>query len=77
MAKRKKKKADNVFGTFILIIILPLLLVNIWAGWRVFRIAEALDIPLFGPVHDGPIQLASLLLINCIVITLLTVAKEK
>jgi len=77
MDKKKKKKKGDVFGTFIVIIVLPLLLINIWAGWRIFRIAEALEIPLLGSVHDGPIQLASLLLINCVVITLLTVVKEK
>jgi hypothetical protein len=76
MARKKKKKTNNV-GTIIVVIVLPLLLVNIWAGWKIFRVAEALEIPLLGSVHDGPIQLAALLLINSIVITLLTVLREK
>ena len=76
-AKRKRKKANNAFGTFVIIIILPLLLVNIWAGWKILRVAEALEIPLLGSVHNGPMQLAGLLLINCVVITLLAAAKEK
>lgn len=76
-AKRKKKKAANFFGTFVVVIVLALLLCNIWVGWKILKVAEALDIPLLGSVHNGPIQLAALLLINCIVITLLAVAKEK
>jgi hypothetical protein len=76
-AKRKKKKRNNFFGAFIVVIILPLLLVNIWAGWKILKVAEALEIPLLGSVHNGPMQLAGLLLINCVVITLLAAAKEK
>ena len=76
MARRKKKKKNNT-GTFIAVIVLPLLLVNIWVGWKIFRVAEALEIPLLGSAHDGPIQLAALLLINSVVITLLTVLREK
>ena len=76
-AKRKRKKAGNFFGVFVGIVILPLLLANIWAGWKILKVAEALEIPLLGSVHNGPMQLAALLLINCVVITLLAAAKEK
>jgi len=75
-AKRKKKK-NSSFGTFIVIIILPLMLVNIWAGWKILRIAEALKIPLLGSVDDGPAQLAILLFANCVVIALLAIIKNK
>jgi len=75
-AKRKKKK-NSSFGTFIVIIILPLMIVNIWAGWKILRIAEALKIPLLGSVDDGPKQLAILLFANCVVIALLAIIKDK
>ncbi len=76
-AKRKQKNSGSFFGAFAAIIILPLLLVNIWAGWKILKVAEVLEIPLLGSVHNGPMQLAALLLINCVVITLLAAAKEK
>lgn len=76
-AKRKSKKTASSFGTFIAIIVLPLLLVNIWAGWRILKIAKALEIPLLGSVDDGPMQLATLLFINCVVIALLAALREK
>jgi hypothetical protein len=75
MAKRKHKK--NTFGTFIAIIVLPLLLINIWAGWRILKIAKSLEIPLLGSVDDGPMQLAVLLFINCVIIALLAITREK
>lgn len=76
-AKKKQKKADNFWGTFVVMIVLPVLLVNIWAGWKIMKIAKFLEIPLIGSVHNGPAQLAALLLINCVVIVLLTAAREK
>ncbi len=76
-AKRKTKQKNNPFETFVAVIILALLLANIWAGWKILKVAEALDIPLLGSVHDGPMQLAGLLLINCIIITLLAATKGK
>ncbi|MFA6714944.1 MAG: hypothetical protein WCS27_06170 [Victivallaceae bacterium] len=76
-AKKKQNKTDSFRGTFIVIIVLPLLLANIWAGWKIMQIAEMLKIPLLGSVHNGPAQLAGLLLVNCIVIVLLTAANEK
>ena len=77
MNAKKKKKKDNLFGAFIVIIILPLLLVNIFAGWKVLKVAKSLEIPLLGSVDDGPGQLATLLFINCVVLALLTVSKRK
>lgn len=77
MNAKKKKKKDNLFGAFIVIIILPLLLVNIFAGWKVLKVAESLEIPLLGSVDDGPAQLAALLFINCMVLTLLTISRRK
>jgi len=76
-AKKKSKKANGSFGTLAVIIVLPLLLVNIWAGWRILKLAKALEIPLLGSVDDGPMQLATLLFINCVVIALLVVARDK
>jgi len=76
-AKKKSKKTASSFGTFIAIIVLPLLLVNIWVGWRILKIAKALEIPLLGSVDDGPMQLATLLFINCVTIALLAVVRGK
>lgn len=76
-AKRKSKKANSSFKGVVVIIVLSLLLANIWAGWRILRLAKALEIPLLGSVDDGPAQLAALLFINCVVIALLAVVKEK
>lgn len=76
-AKKKSKKTNSSSGTFVAIIILPLLLANIWAGWRILKIAKALEIPLLGSVDDGPMQLATLLFINCVVIALLAALREK
>jgi hypothetical protein len=76
-AKKKSKKANSSFKGFAVIIVLLLLLANIWAGWRILKLAKALEIPLLGSVDDGPMQLATLLFINCVVIVLLIVVKEK
>ena len=76
-AKKKSKKTAGSFGTFIAIIVLPLLLVNIWVGWRILKIAKVLEIPLLGSVDDGPMQLATLLFINCVTIALLAVVRGK
>ncbi|MDD5597188.1 MAG: hypothetical protein PHV82_04545 [Victivallaceae bacterium] len=76
-AKKKQKKTDSFRGTFIVIIVLPVLLANLLAGWKIMQVAEMLKIPLLGSVHNGPVQLAGLLLINCAVIVLLTAANEK
>jgi regulator of protease activity HflC (stomatin/prohibitin superfamily) len=76
-AKRKQTKVNGFWGMFIIIVVLPVLLVNIWAGWKIIKIAKFLEVPLLGSVHQGPAQLAGLLLINCIVIVLLTAAREK
>lgn len=74
---KKAKKTNSLWGTFVIIIVLPVLLADLWAGWKIIRIAKFLEVPLLGSVHNGPAQLAGLLLINCLVIVLLTAAKEK
>lgn len=76
-AKKKSKKTGGSSGAFVAIIVLPLLLANIWAGWRILKLAKALEIPLLGSVDDGPMQLATLLFINCIAIALLVVVRKK
>lgn len=70
-ARKKPKKASSSFETFVVIMVIPLLLVNVWVGWKILKIADALKIPILGSVHDAPMQLAGLLLVNCIVIALL------
>jgi len=77
MAKKKQKKTNNAFGTFVLIIVLPVLLINIWAGWKILNLADVLQIPLIGSVDDGPRQVAALLFINCGVVALLAMTKRK
>ncbi|MDD5699274.1 MAG: hypothetical protein PHH77_11720 [Victivallaceae bacterium] len=76
-AKRKRKNAAGSTGTVVLIIVLPLLLANIWAGWKILRMAECLKLPLLGAVNDGPLQLGGLLLANCIALTLLAIINGK
>ncbi len=76
-AKKKSKKTGGSLKTFTVIIVLALLLANIWAGWRILKLAKALEIPLLGSVDNGPTQLATLLFVNCVVIALLAVIKEK
>ncbi len=73
----RKKKSGTFFGTFVIIVVLPLLLINIWACWKILKVAEVLEVPLLGSVHNGPMQLAGLLLTNCIIIILLAAATEK
>jgi hypothetical protein len=70
-----RKKTKSPLETFFIIIVLPLLLVNIWAIWRILQLAKALEIPMFGSVHAGPTQLAGLLLVNIVIIVLLTMRK--
>lgn len=70
-AKRKRKNAAGITGTLIPAIVLPVLLADIWAGWKILRLAELIRLPLLGPVDAGPLQLAGLLLGNCIALTLL------
>lgn len=77
MCGKKRKKNSGLNEAFVAIVVLPLLLVNIYAGWRILKIAEALEIPIFGTVHGAPMQLAGLLFVNGVVITLLAVIKGK
>ncbi|MDD5727178.1 MAG: hypothetical protein PHV59_01320 [Victivallales bacterium] len=74
--KTRRKNTDNPFASVFMIAVLAVLLANVWAGWKILKIADVLEIPLFGPVHQGPAQLAALLLINCIVISLLVVSRK-
>lgn len=75
--KRKSKKSGGFFEFFIILVVFPLLLVNVWVGWKVIKIAKLLEVPIFGSVNDGPIQLAGLLMANCIIIVMLSILKGK
>ena len=59
------------------LVVMPLLLANIYAGWEILKFAKKLELPLFGSVDDTPMKLAVLLFANGIVITLLAIIKGK
>ena len=79
MAARKKRKTKNTNGidSFIVIMVLAIFLANIWAGWKILKIADVLEIPIIGSVHNGPLQLAGLLLANSIIICILSITRGK
>jgi hypothetical protein len=49
---------------------------NLYASWKVFKVAEWLEVPVFGSFHNRPAQLASLLLINTGLLAVLAIIKE-
>jgi hypothetical protein len=79
MTARKKRNTKNTNGidSFIVIMVLAVFCANIWAGWRILKIADILEIPIIGPVHNGPFQLAGLLLANSIIICILSITRGK
>ena len=74
--KRKAKSTSNI-DSFVVIIVLAVFIANIWAGWKILKIADVLEIPIIGSVHNGPLQLAGLLLANSVVICILSITRSK
>ena len=75
-AKRKKRKGSSFYAGFAGLVIVPLLLVNLYAAWKINQIAEWVEVPLFGSFYSGPAQLTTLLLLNCGVVLLLLIFHE-
>jgi regulator of protease activity HflC (stomatin/prohibitin superfamily) len=76
-ARRKKKKSGNSgFRSLLCLVVLPLMAANLYASWKVFKVAEWMEVPVFGSFHNGPAQLASLLLINTGLLAVLVIIKE-
>ncbi len=71
MAGAKKNESGNGVGW----ILFPLLCVNAYAGWQLFRAAEHGAVKLFSSMTDSLTQLAIILIINTVVILVMALLK--
>lgn len=65
MTTRKTGKSRKSSGnSIVMLAVFSLAAANLFAAWRIFQLAQLLEIPLIGSLHGGPEQLAILLLVN-------------
>ena len=72
-AKRRKKGSG--YSVFVGFVVVPLLVINLFAIWKLSQVTGWADFPLFGSMLGGLAQLMIILIINSVAIAMLIMMK--
>ncbi|MFA6104507.1 MAG: hypothetical protein WCV67_20050 [Victivallaceae bacterium] len=72
-AKRRKKGSG--YSVFVGFVVVPLLVINLFAIWKLSQVTGWADFPLFGSMLGGLAQLMIVLIVNSVAIAMLIMMK--
>jgi hypothetical protein len=73
MAKRKRKNPG--YSVFVGFAVFPLLVINLFAIWKLSQITGWANFPVFGSMVGGLAQLMIILIVNSVAIAMLILMK--